>query len=270
MNLLGAYTPGSSYIHKLDNAVRITDFAILFAAFVVASGFVWGYILSLAALLFVFRMAGVPIKPVAAMFWRFRVFLLTVFLMNAFFQPSERPYFSFWIVTFSLDGVLFGLRMIMSIMLLTALSSVLTATATPVEITDGLRTVLHPLSFLKIPVDEASSIISIAISFIPVLASEGESIILSARARGALPGGRKIKDRALSLIPLALPLFLSAFRRADELASAMEARGYTGEKGRKRKIRIAFGRRESLSLVFSLLILLGAIALKGVFNVHTS
>ena len=264
MNLLGSYVPLSSPLHTLDNTVRILDFILLFAAFTIASGHIARYILSAIVLAFLFRVGGIRLVPVIRSFWRFRQFLLTVFLMNAFFQPSERPYFSWWIITFSLDGIMFGIRMIMSVLLLTALASLLTQTATPIEITDGLRGLLHPLSYLRLPVDEASSIISIAISFIPVLSAESEAIMLSARARGAVPGGKKIKDRALSIIPLALPLFIAAFRRADETATAMEARGYGGKRGRSKSIKIRIGRREILSFLFSLIILLGAIALKGV------
>ena len=211
-----------------------------------------------------YRIAAVPLMPSIRTLWRFRAFFITVFLMNAFFQPSDDPYLSWWIVMFSSDGIIMGARMVLSVILLTLLSSLLTAVATPIAITDGLRTLLHPLSILRIPVDEASAIVSIAISFIPVLAAESRSIMLSAASRGAVPEGRKAKERALSLIPLALPLFLSAFRRADELAAAMEARGYRGERLRRRRISLSFGGREAFSLLLSISLLIGAIALKGV------
>ena len=263
MNLLGAYVPGSSPLHRIDPCIRMLSFSIIFASIAISDS-ICGYLLSLAAVVLLYRIAAVPLMPSVRSLWRFRAFFITVFLMNAFFQPSDDPYLSWWIVVFSSDGMLMGARMVLSVILLTLLSSLLTAVATPIAITDGLRTLLHPLSILRIPVDEASAIVSIAISFIPVLAAESRSIMLSAASRGAVPEGRRAKERALSLIPLVLPLFLSAFRRADELATAMEARGYRGERVRRRRISLVFGRREAFSLLISISLLIGAIALKGV------
>ena len=262
MELIGAYKPGTSPLHRMDNTARIVSFSMLFSAFLIASGSILGYAFSVAVLLVLYRTGAIPIRPVLHSMKRFRMFFITIFLMNAFFQPSENPFFSWWIVTFSIDGIMFGLRMVLSVILLTSLAALLTAVATPLEITDGLRTLLHPLSFLHIPVDQASSIISIAISFIPVLAAEGENITLSALSRGAFPGGKKLKDKAMSLIPLTVPLFLSAFRRADELSFAMEARGYNGSI--KRRVKLSFGLNEAVSVFISLSILIAAILLKGV------
>ena len=264
MNLLGAYVPGSSLLHRLDPAVRIVAFSLIFSALIAASGSAAGYVLGCLVLILLYRAGGIPVRPVIRAMIRFRAFFITVFLMNAFFQPSPEPIFSCWIVTFSVHGIKAGLRMVLSVVLLSALASLLTAVATPVGITDGLRTVLHPLSLLRIPVDEASFIISVAIGLIPVLAAESEAILLSGEARGAIPGGRRLRDRALSVVPLALPVFLAAFRRVDELALAMEARGYAGEKGRRRNTRIHFGRDEAAALIVSVLIAAGAAALEGV------
>lgn len=265
MNLLGSYIPSSSPLHRMDPTVRIIVFIMLFSSILVASGSLVGYVISSAVIVLFYFIAHVPLIPAIRSFWRFRVFFVTIFLMNAFFQPSPDSYFSWWIVTFSSYGIMTGMKMVMSVLLLTSLSALLTATATPLAITEGLRTLFHPLSFFHIPVDEASSIISMAISLIPVLASESNDILLSARARGAVPEGKKAKEKALSLVPLAVPLFLAAFRRADMLSDAMLARGYSG--GRMMKnIHISFGRREAVSLLLAIAILLSAIALKGVSN----
>ena len=157
-----------------------------------------------------------------------------------------------------------GLRMVISVILMVVLSSLLTAVATPVSIADGLRTVLHPLSFIGIPVDQAAMIVSAAISFIPVLASESESILLACRSRGAVPEGKNSIARARSLVPLVLPVFLAAFRRADELSLAMEARGYRGEKGRTRRKGMHVGKAEIIMLLSGGLMLSLSIIVKGV------
>lgn len=264
MNLLGAYIPGYSILHRMDPAVRMASFVVLFSSVIIASGFIAGYVFSALMIVFLFSAGKISLKPVFRSIWNFRVFFVTIFVMNAFFQPSVSPYFSWWFVTFSKDGIEIGLQMILTVILLTSLTTLLTSVATPISITDGLRTLLHPLSILHIPVDEASSIISMAISLIPVLCTESEAIMLSGRARGVTLGGTRIRDKAISLVPLIIPLFISAFRRADELSVAMESRGYTGKT--MRRIKFHFGKREALSFLFSVFILAASIALKGVFR----
>ena len=262
MNLLGAYNPGSSLLHRLDAGVRVIVFSLFAASILLLDGY--GFIIWLAMLLLLYRASGVPILPQLRSIGRFRAFFITVFLMNAFFQPSSDSFFSWWIITFSWRGIAMGLRMVISVILMVVLSSLLTAVATPVSIADGLRTVLHPLSFIGIPVDQAAMIVSAAISFIPVLASESESILLACRSRGAVPEGKNSIARARSLVPLVLPVFLAAFRRADELSLAMEARGYRGEKGRTRRKGMHVGKAEIIMLLSGGLMLSLSIIVKGV------
>ena len=262
MTLLGAYIPGTTLLHRLDSSVKLISFIIIFVS-VLLSASLLSYALSIALIIILYRAGRVPLRPLLRGIRRFSAFFLTVFLMNAFFQPSDDPVFSWWIVVFSRRGVMMGLSMVFHVLLALALSSVLTAVSTPIAVTDGLRTVLHPLSFLGIPVDEASSIISLAISFIPLLAAEGEEIMTAARARGASPGGSSLRERAYSLIPLAVPLFLSAFRRAEAAGDAMTARGYQGTGGRTRRIRIRMGKDEVKALLFSLAVLSISLIIKG-------
>ena len=261
MNPAGAYIPGASLLHRLDPAVRMISFILLFASIAISSG-TTGYLSSFLILLIAYRAGGIRLIPAIRSLAGFWVFFLTVFMMNAFFQPSEDPIFSWWFITFSMRGIVMGASMVMSVILLVLLSSLLTATATPVGITSGLGTLLHPLSFIGIPADEAASIVSIAITFVPVLAAESGSILMAGRARGASPGGKNLRAKAHSLVPLVLPIFLSAFRRADELSDAMEARGWSTFR-RKRKVRIAIGRDEVIAFAYSAAALAAAVIIKG-------
>ena len=254
MNLLGAYHPAVSMLHSLDPAYKIISFSFLFAAVVIFSSSIAGYFISALIILFLFYVAHVPIHPVLKSLWRFR----------AFFQPSETPIFSFYFITFSFYGIAMGIRMVMCVAILTSLSALLTATTTPIAITKGLNALLHPLSYLHIPVNQAAEIISMALCLIPLIAKESEDIVLSAKARGLGSGSGKLKDRALSMAPLVIPLFVQSFRRADEMAMAMEARGYS-DGHHRRRMRIKTGSAEILVLLISILILLISIFMKGVF-----
>ena len=264
MNLLGAYHPAVSMLHSLDPAYKIISFSFLFAAVVIFSSSIAGYFISALIILFLFYIAHVPVHPVLKSLWRFRAFFLTIFLMNSFFHPSETPIFSFYFITFSFYGIAMGIRMVMCVAILTSLSALLTATTTPIAITKGLNALLHPLSYLHIPVKQAAEIISMALCLIPLIAKESEDIVMSAKARGLGSGSGKLKDRALSMAPLVIPLFVQSFRRADEMAMAMEARGYS-DGHHRRRMRIKTGSAEILILLISILILLISIFMKGVF-----
>ena len=264
MNMLGFYQRGDSVLHCISPSSLVTSYFILLIAVVMLSSSLPGIVLSIHLIIILCSYGGIALLPAVRALWRFRAFMITIFLMNAFFQPAAEPLFSWWIITLSSDGMMIGLRMIATIVLVTLLSSLLTAVATPLKITDGLRALLHPFSYLHLRTDEIALIISIAITMIPVLAREGRYIMLSSRSRGFAVHGNKIKERVLSFVPLVLPLFLSAFRKADDLTSAMEARGYRGEYGRKRK-KVHYAKADVLSIILSILVFAGAAALGGVY-----
>ena len=163
-------------------------------------------------------------------------------------------------------GVLMGLDMVLRVAFAVLLSAALTSSSTPVSITDGLRTSLHPLSYLRIPVDEAASAISIAITLIPLISSESREIILASSARGIrVETEGKLKAKAHSLAPLVIPLFLAAFRKAENLGMAMEARGYSsGMRKSRRKNSVRIGRSEILFLILSFSIFISSLIIKEV------
>lgn len=252
MNMLGSYIPSDSFLHRQDDTIRLLSFILLFILIATSEGIV-GYIVSFAVILIVYRMGKLSLMNTLRSMRRFNAFFITVFVMNAFFQPSDDPIFSFWFIVFSLRGIILGFDMVLRVIFAVFLSAALTASSTPIAITDGIRILLHPLSYLHIPVDEAASVLSIAISLIPIIAGESREIILSERARGVIPeDNSKAKARALSVAPLIIPLFLAAFRRAENLGTAMEARGYQSGGKSRRRIRLSVGKNEIMLIAFSI------------------
>ena len=252
MNMLGSYIPSDSFLHRQDDTTRLLSFILLFILIASSEG-IAGYIVSFAVILIVYRMGKLSLMNTLRSMKRFNAFFITVFAMNAFFQPSDDPIFSFWFIVFSLRGIILGFDMVLRVIFAVFLSAALTASSTPIAITDGIRTLLHPLSYLHIPVDEAASVLSIAISLIPIIAGESREIILSERARGVIPEDNgKAKARALSVAPLIIPLFLAAFRRAENLGTAMEARGYQSGGKSRRRIRLSVGKNEIMLIAFSI------------------
>ena len=252
MNMLGSYIPSDSFLHRQDDTIRLLSFILLFILIASSEG-IAGYIVSFAVILIVYRMGKLSLMNTLRSLRRFNAFFITVFAMNAFFQPSDDPIFSFWFIVFSLRGIILGFDMVLRVIFAVFLSAALTASSTPIAITDGIRTLLHPLSYLHIPVDEAASVLSIAISLIPIIAGESREIILSERARGVIPeDNSKAKARALSVAPLIIPLFLAAFRRAENLGTAMEARGYQSGGKSRRRIRLSVGKNEIILIAFSI------------------
>ena len=252
MNMLGSYIPSDSFLHRQDDTIRLLSFILLFILIATSEG-IAGYIVSFAVILIVYRMGKLSLMNTLRSMKRFNAFFITVFAMNAFFQPSDDPIFSFWFIVFSLRGIILGFDMVLRVIFAVFLSAALTASSTPIAITDGIRTLLHPLSYLHIPVDEAASVLSIAISLIPIIAGESREIILSEKARGVIPEDNgKAKARALSVAPLIIPLFLAAFRRAENLGTAMEARGYQSGGKSRRRIRLSVGKNEIMLIAFSI------------------
>lgn len=264
MNMLGSYIPSDSFLHRQDDTTRLLSFILLFILIASSEG-IAGYIVSFAVILIVYRMGKLSLMNTLRSMKRFNAFFITVFAMNAFFQPSDDPIFSFWFIVFSLRGIILGFDMVLRVIFAVFLSAALTASSTPIAITDGIRTLLHPLSYLHIPVDEAASVLSIAISLIPIIAGESREIILSERARGVIPEDNgKAKARALSVAPLIIPLFLAAFRRAENLGTAMEARGYQSGGKSRRRIRLSVGKNEIMLLAFSIFSLFISLFIKEI------
>ena len=227
---LGQYFPVESPVHHLDARTKlILSFAFIIVLFL-AHGF-WAYVLCAAGVIGVtllsrirFRMLLKSLKPIA---------FLAVFtaLLNMLYTPGQILW-EFWIFHITKEGLVTAVYMVVRIMLLVASTSLLTYTTSPVALTDAIENLFRPLSRIHLPVHEFAMMMTIALRFIPILVEETDKIMKAQMARGADFESGNLMQRAKAMVPLLVPLFVSAFRRATDLAMAMEARCYRGGEGR--------------------------------------
>ena len=229
---LGQYFPGDSPIHRLDPRAKLIAMICYIVALFLGQWFVTYAVLFLALAAAVKVSTVKPkallrgLKPV--------VFILVLTaVLNIFYTPGE-ALASFWIFTITREGIVHAFFMVVRIIMLITCTFLLTYTTSPLALTDGLESLLGPLKKLRVPVHELAMMMSIALRFIPTLIEETDKIMSAQRARGADFDSGNLVQRAKALIPLLVPLFISAFRRADELATAMECRCYHGDEGRTR------------------------------------
>ncbi len=229
---LGQYFPGESPIHRLDPRAKLVAMACYIVALFLGRRLVT-YGILLLALAAVVKVSTV--KPRALVRGLKPVVFILVFtaVLNIFYTPGE-ALASFWIFTITREGIVHAFFMVIRIVMLITCTFLLTYTTSPLALTDGLESLMGPLKKIRVPVHELSMMMSIALRFIPTLIEETDKIMSAQRARGADFDSGKLIQRAKALIPLLVPLFISAFRRADELATAMECRCYHGGEGRTR------------------------------------
>ncbi len=221
----GQYIPGDSVLHKLDARVKILCLFILIAAVIGASS-LWGYALVLVTIFALIPLSRLPLRCAVAPVHRMGWFLLVIFLMNALFFEGEDALASWGIFQLSRGGLRQGCRVVGNVVFILILGNLLTLTTLPTQVTTALESLIKPLKLVGVPTGEVAMIISLAIQFIPILMEETELIKMAQIARGARLESKKLSERAASYLPLVVPVFISAFRRADELSLAMEARGY--------------------------------------------
>ena len=244
----GQYYNANSFVHKTDPRIKI----LLLIAYIVAV-FLAGNFLSLAAVLVFLIIAvmfsSVPIgsvlRSIKAIFF---LILFTAVLNVLFHVRSETDTVYFWVIT--KEGLLSAAFLASRLILLVTGSSLLTLTTTPVSLTDGLESLLKPLAFIKFPVHELALIMSIALRMIPTLANETDRIICAQKARGADFESGNIISRLKALVPVLIPLIISALRRADELGDAMDARCYWGSKDRTKYKKLKLSFRDPVAVIF--------------------
>ena len=220
---LGQYFPGNSVIHRLDPRAKLIGLIAYIVALFLAEWFVT-YAILLAVLVAILALSHV--KPKALLRGMKPVVFLLIFtgVLNMLYTPG-RTLVSFWIFTITYEGVLHAFFMILRILMLISCTFLLTYTTSPLALTDGLEGLLSPLKKIKVPVHELAMMMSIALRFIPTLIEETDKIMSAQRARGADFDSGNLFQKAKALVPLLVPLFISAFRRADELATAMGGPG---------------------------------------------
>lgn len=261
--LLGQYYPAASPLHGLHASGKIIIAVLYMAALFVADSWPgWG--LLAAVCLLCVALSRVPVRAL----WRgmklILIFCVLTMLLNAFFYEGETVLWSWRMLTLTTEGILWGLAMALRLLLLVVFASLLTLTTAPIALTDGLEKLLEPLRRIHVPAHEIAMMMSIALRFIPIILEEFDRIVLAQRARGAQIGGRGVKlhQRLLSFVPLLVPLFVAAFRRADDLAQAMEAKCYRGGEGRTRWKVSPWRKRDSVALGLFALLLVGTITLR--------
>lgn len=257
---LGQYYQTDSVIHRLDPRVKlVATLAFIISLFIVNS--FWGYLIAAVFLVVMIRLSHVPFKfMVRGM--KAIVFLLVVAgVFNLFLTPGE-VVVSFWKLKITKEGIKLALLMAARLCFLIIGSSIMTLTTTPNQLTDALEKLLAPLKKIHVPIHEIAMMMSIALRFIPILLEEADKIMKAQIARGADFESGNLITRAKNLVPLLVPLFISAFRRANDLAMAMEARCYRGGEGRTKMKPLHYERRDYLAYGILALYLILVIAEK--------
>ena len=257
---LGQYFPGNSVIHRLDPRTKLISVVVYIVALFCAESWV-SYGVMLAFLLAAITISKIPPKSIVRGMKPLIVILIFTGVLNLFFTQEGEVIFHFWILTVTTGGLTRAVMMMARILMLITGTFLLTYTTSPIALTDAMEILFGPLKKLKVPVHEMSMMMSMALRFIPTLIEETDKIMSAQKARGADFETGNLFQRAKALLPLLVPLFVSAFRRADELAVAMECRCYHGEEGRTRMKQLTWCTRDTLAMVWSALVLAGVIVL---------
>ena len=256
---LGQFFPGDTFIHRLDPRTKILAVVLYIAALFTAQSYV-SYAVMLIVTGVCIALSRIPLKVILRGLKPLWIIIALTAVLNIFFTPG-RELVSFWKITITYEGLVRAVFMVLRITMLIAGTFLLTYTTSPIALTDAMEILFGPLKKLKVPVHEMSMMMSMALRFIPTLIEETDKIMSAQKARGADFETGNLFQRARALLPLLVPLFVSAFRRADELAVAMECRCYHGDEGRTRMKQLTWCTRDTLAMVWSALVLAGVIVL---------
>ena len=256
---LGQYFPGTSLAHRLDPRTKILLTVLYIVALFCAKWFV-SYALAAVLLIAGIMVSGVALRALVRGLKPILFIICFTAVLNLFYTPGE-IWVSFWIFKITKEGIFTAFFMILRITMLIMGTFLLTYTTSPIALTDGLETLLGPLKKIRVPVHELAMIMSIALRFIPTLIEETDKIMSAQKARGADFESGNLLQRARALVPILVPLFISAFRRADELAVAMECRCYHGDAGRTKLHVLHYQMRDYLVLLAYGAILAGVLVL---------
>ena len=231
---IGQHFPGNSLVHRFDPRLKLV-LTVAYIVLLFAASNPLGLTLSILFLGVMYKVAKIPVKMIGKSLKPILPIVLFTAVLNLFFVSGEGdPLVHFWFLSIYAEGVRYAVLMAVRVMALIASTSLLTYTTSPIVLTDAIEQLLKPLGKLHFPVHELAMMMSIALRFIPTLIEETDKIMNAQKARGAQLDTGKMTDRVKALVPVLIPLFISAFRRADELAMAMECRCYRGGTGRTR------------------------------------
>ena len=255
---LGQYFPGDTIVHRLDPRTKLILVVLYIAALFQAAGWI-SYLTVTAVTALCMALSHIRPKNIFKGLKPMLFIIVFTALLNLFYT-SGREIIPGWHMTW--EGLGKSVQMILRIVLLITGTFLLTYTTSPIALTDGLEMLLGPLKKIKVPVHEMTIMMSMALRFIPTLIEETDKIMSAQKARGADFETGRLTERAKALLPILVPLFVSAFRRADELAVAMESRCYHGGEGRTRMKVLRFAARDWVALALGILFLAGMIVMK--------
>lgn len=254
---IGQFFPGESLIHRLDPRTKLLATIALIAIVFVSQGFA-GFLLIGAFVLLCCASTGIHLKFLFRGLKPILFIVLFTFVLNLFFQTGEHVLFQWGKLKITAEGLRMASFMAARLILLVVTSQLLTLTTSPISLTDGMESLFRPLEAIRFPAHEIAMMMSIALRFIPTLMDEADKIMKAQKARGADFETGNLVQRARAMVPLLVPLFVGAFRRAEELALAMDARCYRGGAGRTRMKQLAFQWIDALAAL-AVLALLGAV-----------
>ena len=259
---LGQYFPGKSPIHLLDPRTKLLFLIIYFIALFTADGWI-SYGIVLVFLSTVIYMTTIPLKTIVKGLKPLIFILVFTGILNLFMTPGENVLVSFWGLNITTEGLVQAIFMVSRILMLIVGTFLLTYTTSPIALTDGLESLLAPLKKLHLPVHELSMMMCIALRFIPTLIEETDKIMSAQKARGADFETGSLMQRVKALVPILVPLFIGAFRRADELATAMECRCYQGGESRTKMKTLHYKRRDFVAFASGAVLVAGIIVLRS-------
>ena len=257
---LGQYFPGSTVIHRLDPRTKLIGLVCYIVALFLAKSYC-SYALMALILISLSALAHIRAKTLLSGLKPLIFIVIFTGVVNLFYGSGE-PLVQWGFLKITANGIRTAVFMVLRIMLLVCGTFLLTYTTSPLQLTDGLEKLLSPLKVIRFPVHEIAMMMSIALRFIPTLIEETDKIMSAQKARGASFDTGKLTERAKALIPLLVPLFVSAFRRADELATAMECRCYHAGIGRTRMKELRFAARDAVALVICALVIAAVCVLR--------
>lgn len=257
---IGQYYPAKSVLHRLDPRVKLVSTLLyLISLFLFKS--IPGYIVATVFLVAVIRLSKVPFSYIVKGLKPIVMLLMITVLFNLFLTRDGEVLFHAWIFTITEGGLRTAVYMAIRLIYLIIGSSLMTFTTTPNELTDGIEKLLHPLNKIRVPVHEVAMMMSIALRFIPILLEETDKIMKAQIARGADLESGNIIQKAKSMIPILVPLFVSAFRRANDLAMAMEARCYRGGEGRTKMKPLVYQSRDYIAYAITIVYMVAVIVI---------
>jgi len=246
---IGVYIPGDSVIHRLDPRTKLI-LTIAYIALVFMAKRIIGITAAVVYLALAFTLSGVNVRLILRGLRSLTMIIIMTAILNLFFTRTGTPLFTFWRISITNDGVYLAVYFALRLMFLVTGTTMLTLTTSPIALTDALETLMRPLQKIRFPAHEIAMMMSIALRFIPVLMEETDKIMKAQASRGADFETGSLFRRAKALVPLLAPLFISAFRRAGDLALAMEARCYQGGEGRTRMRILKFTRLDYTAFAF--------------------